>query len=282
MKTEVTEEEFDKLIEIIHAETGIYYTFKKKYLIENRLQRRLEELKLTSFTQYIEQLKGANEMQILLNSITTNETSFFRNPLQLLSFTNIILPEVIRNNRDNNRKKIRIWCSASSSGEEIYTFAMVMAESRLVPPKWEVELIASDINDEMLEYARKGIYRKHTLRNTSEEYRKKYFKATGEDEFHIKQNLLPPVRFEKINLMKQRIFPILKDFDIVLCCNVLIYFSDKAKIKVIADIYGSMNDPGFLYIGHSESLRNISKDFKLINAKGIPVYKKEGKGEKNG
>lgn len=273
----MTDAEFADIAGLIHEKTGIYYPERKKYLIENRLKRRLDKLSLKSFAQYAKALRTNNgpsgEMQNFINAVTTNETSFFRNPPQLRAFMETVLPEIIKSNKEKKKKTIRVWSAASSSGEEVYTLATMISESRLVPLGWKVELLATDINTEVLGYARNGVYSKYPVRNVPKEIMEKYFDVSGE-EYKIKPQLLPPIRFEIVNLMEQRRHLYLEDFDVVCCCNVLMYFSNEVKRKVVADIFGAINAPGFLFIGHAESLHNISKDFKLVNIKGTPIYKK--------
>ncbi len=278
MTIKITDTEFNFLTEIIHKESGISYDLRKKYLIESRLGRRLIALKLNSFAEYIERFDkspaGQLETEQLINRITTNETSFFRNQSQLESFIKVIIPEVIEFNKKARRKRIRIWSAASSSGDEIYTIAIMLREAAVIPPDWSVELYASDINEEVLQQAREAVYQKYSLRNTPEPVIDRYFNKEPKG-FRLRTKLLYPVYFQKANLLKLSGHALLTGFDVVFCCNVFIYFSPEAKKNVADGIYRALSSPGCLYIGHSESLHNVTKDFKLINADGIPVYKKE-------
>lgn len=275
LANKLTDPEFERIAQFIHESTGIHYTSKKKYLIENRLCKRVDDLRLSSYDDYLELAReNPVERERLFNAITTGETSFFRNLKQMEVLNDVVIPELIAHHTGTNRQKIRIWSSASSTGEEIYSIAMLINEHHLVPDGWEVELIATDINNDVLEKAREGVYSKYTLRNTPLRYIQKYLQQVGDDQFKIRQELLPKVQFEKTNLMEIARQPKCRDFDVVFCCNVLIYFSEAAKKKVIADIHKTLADPGFFFIGHSESLHNVSKDFTLMNAKGIPIYRK--------
>ncbi len=150
----------------------------------------------------------------------------------------------------------------------------MLREVAIIPHDWSVELYASDINEEVLQLAREAVYSKYSLRNTPEPMISRYFKE-GPNGFGLKTDLLYPVKFQKVNLLKLRGHALLTGFDVVFCCNVFIYFSLEAKKNVARGIYRTLSNPGYLYIGHSESLHNVTKDFKLINADGIPVYKKE-------
>lgn len=276
----LSDSEMSEMVEIIRRESGIDYSIEKKYLFETRLNRRLKDLGIESYTEYLKVVKeGRNngeEQKYLVNAATTNETSFFRNPEQIETLVKVLLPQIVeakRQSDDKGEKTIKIWSAASSSGEEIYTIAMAITEKFHLPPSWKLELFASDINELMVEKASKGIYSKHALRNTPEDYANKYFTKNGDD-YELKLNRIPTVIFKQINLTQQRKNPELRNFDVVFCANVLIYFSREARIKVVEDIYKAMSSPGYFFTGHAETLHNISKDFKLVDANGIPTYKK--------
>ncbi len=275
MTINITDTEFNILAEIIHNESGMSHDLKKKYFIENRLGRRLKALKLDSFRRYIEHLgkrsAGRTEMERLINQVTTNETSFFRDQSQLESFVKVVIPEIVKLNRKMGRKRIRIWSAASSTGEEIYTMAIMLREAAIIPSDWSVELYASDINEEVLQKAREAVYSKYSLRNTPEPVINRYFKKEPKG-FRLKTNLLYPVNFQKANLLKLNGHALLTGFDVVFCRNVLFYFSMEAKKKALEGIYRSLANPGYLYIGQSECLGNVTKDFSLIRANGISYY----------
>jgi chemotaxis protein methyltransferase CheR len=276
----LSDKEMSAMAEIIRRESGIDYSIEKKYLFETRLNRRMKELGIESYTEYLELVtaegKDISELKYLINAATTNETSFFRNPEQIETLIGVILPEIVeekRNKGNKGVKTIKIWSAASSSGEEIYTIAMAITEKFNLPAGWKLELFASDINETMLEKARQGFYSRHALRNTPDEYTEKYFTKTGDD-YQLKLDRIPVVNFRRVNLTRQRSNPKLKEFDVVFCANVLIYFSMEARIKAIADISRAMSSQGYFFTGHAETLHNISKDFRLVNARGLPVYKK--------
>jgi len=276
----LSDSEMSEMVEIIRRESGIDYSIEKKYLFETRLNRRLRDLDIDSYTEYLKLVnEGRNngeEQKYLVNAATTNETSFFRNPEQIETLLKVILPQIVETKRQNGEKgekTIKIWSAASSSGEEIYTIAMAITEKFHIPPSLKLELFGSDINELMLEKARKGLYSRHALRNTPDDYVKKYFMKIGDD-YELKLNRIPPITFKQINLTQLTKHPELRNFDVVFCANVLIYFSKEARINVVEDIYKAMSSPGYFFTGHAETLHNISKDFKLVDANGIPTYKK--------
>jgi len=279
-KHELASDEFHWLANIIHSNIGIKYSENKKYLFESRLSSRLGKLKLNNFGEYIDTFSDSEnnslEVSYLINAVTTNETSFFRNKSQLDSLTDFIIPELIQRKKTSGDRTIKIWSAASSTGEEPYSIAMLFDYKKSIPLGFSCDIIASDINDNVLAKAKKGIFSLHTMRNLPDEYRDKYFKPVG-DEFELKSSLLSKVEFKKANLID---ISLLKDFrnaDIIYCANVMMYFSQEAKAKAIDNMYENLLPGGYLMVGHSESLHNTSKDFTLVNANGTPLYQKKYK-----
>jgi len=269
---------FQQLRDLIYEKCGIFYAENKKYLVENRLTRRLEEFGFKTFEEYLYFLKydsrRNHELSFLFDAITTNETSFFRNPPQLEAFEKGVLPLVIENCRKSSNNRIRIWSSASSTGEEPYTLAIILLENRVIMSGISTEIMASDISEGVLTSARKGVYGTNSIRSTSKYLIDKYF-TVNSDTYTIKPEIKNMVKFSNINLYDQLKMKTMKGFDVIFCRNVLIYFDEKAKKQIIASLYDSLNPNGYLFIGHSETLHNISRAFKLVNFNRMPVYKKE-------
>lgn len=269
---------FHQLRDLIYEKCGIFYADNKKYLVENRLTRRLEEYGFKTFEEYLYFLKydtqRNHELSFLYDSITTNETSFFRNPPQLEAFEKGVLPLVVENLRKSSNSKLRIWSAACSTGEEPYTLAIMLLENRVIMSGISTEIMASDISEGVLSSARKGIYGNNSVRNTSKYHIDKYF-IINSDTYTVKPEVKNMVKFSNINLYDQLKMKTMKGFDVIFCRNVLIYFDDKAKKQIIASLYDSLNPNGYLFIGHSETLHNISRAFKLVNFNRMPVYKKE-------
>lgn len=271
----MTDEIFTQLRDFIYEKTGIYVPDSKKYFLENRLSRILREKNLPSFEDYLYFLKySANKHDFtrLFDSITTKETFFFRESQQFEVFINILLPQIINENFRSGRKEIRIWSAGCSTGEEPYTIAMLLLEKPdLVGIKKEI--YASDISESALISARKGIYSSYSVRNIPGQYLVKYFK-NSEGGYVLSDTVKSMVKFMNINLIEEKEVKQFKAIDTVFCRNVLIYFDDKAKKKVVSHIYDVLRPGGFLFVGTSESLHNITKAFRPIVINKVIVYQK--------
>ena len=274
---ELKAEDFVMFRDFIHEKTGIYFADNKMYLVKNRLANRMAQLGVRTYKDYFYMVKydtGMNEFNALVNLLTTNETSFFRNLPQLQAFSDEVLPLVIKNKNEKNNKNIRIWSAGCSTGEEPYTISMIIADKLYDHYKYNIEIIASDIAESVLQAARKGIYHELSLRTTPQPYIDKYFTKKG-NIFHLNDGIKKPVKFSQINLLDQPKMMLVKEIDIIFCRNVTIYFSDEAKRKVVKSFYSSLVKEGYYFIGHAESLHGISKAFKLVYLKNGLVYQKE-------
>jgi chemotaxis protein methyltransferase CheR len=275
----LSDETFLKLRNFIYSGTGIFFPEKKKYLLEGRLLKRLQLLRLDTFEQYLQLLISdrhlKTEFEFLCNTITINETSFFRNEAQLDAFLNKFAMELIALKKDFNVSTLRIWSAACSSGEEPYTLAILYLE-HLKPlyPGLNIEIVGTDINTAVLDLARSGEYNQYSIRSMPELYVNKYFEQKN-GMFRIKPEVKDMVRFEHHNLMDHTKMRRMRHFDFIFCANVLIYFDEKAKIQVVGDLYDCLNRGGYLFIGYSEMLHRISTAFKLVSIPRTTAYKKE-------
>lgn len=274
-----TDGEFQELRQFIYDKCGIFFQDNKKYLLENRLSGRLDALKLSSFQEYIKYLKrspqGRNELNRLFDAITINETSFFRNEPQIQAFENVVFPEILDRAKKEGRNVIKIWSAACSSGEEPYTLAMVIHHKfKFQLGNIKVEIVGTDISQEIIEKANEGIYTEYSMRNMRPEYLSKYFQKV-DGKYILNDDIKNMVIFEQANLLDRFKMSRYRNFDIIFCRNVLIYFDLKAKTQVINSLYDSLNPSGYLFIGHSESLHGISKAFKLVHFVKAMGYKKE-------
>jgi len=275
----MSDETYRLLREYIYQQTGIYFQDNKKYLLEGRLGKRLQVLNIASFEQYMQLIKyGARrteELRYFYDAITINETFFFRNEPQFEAFERTLVPTVLAVRPPAGRQKLRIWSSASSSGEEAHTIAMIYLE-KLRPkyPGVELEVVGTDINSSVLETARKGVYREYSVRNMPTLYLEKYF--TSEDgRFAVRDEVKRFVRFEPMNLYDGARMRQMSNFDVIFCCNVLIYFDTSSKIQVVSHLYDALNRGGYLFIGYAESLHGISTAFTLENFSKTVAYRKE-------
>ncbi|MCL4546725.1 MAG: protein-glutamate O-methyltransferase CheR [Deltaproteobacteria bacterium] len=280
-----SDETFCKIRDLIYQLTGIFYNEQKKYLIETRLSKRLADLNLKNYEDYFYLLKysakQSDEIKELFNSITTNETSFFRDIPQLKVFEDNVLKEIlekikIKEQSANYSKKIRIWSAGCSTGEEPFTLAIIIMEHlNEIPAGFSFEIIGSDISENVLSSARKGIYNSYTLRNTDSKLIEKYFDKIDNEQFQVKSNIKNMVSFYNINLIHSDSIKKLGNFDIIFCRNVIIYFNNDSKKVVISNLYDALKNSGYLFLGHSESLHFISSSFKLVGFGKTPLYIKE-------
>jgi len=267
---------FRLLRDLVHTYCGIYFDDGSKFLIERRLARRLEERQVRTFEEYYHFLrydrKRDEELAVLVDNLTTNETYFFRESPQLRAFAEELLPELRTTLAD--RKSLRIWSAGCSTGEEPYTIAMLLLESGDWWRDWQVEILGSDINQRVLHTARKGVYKKTSHRVSTPEMMKKYFVEEGKGDYRIIDAVRELVSFSYVNLLDPFKTSLINNMDVIFCRNVIIYFDRDAKKKVIESFHDKLRDGGHLLLGHSESLINISNAFVLRTLKNDMVYQK--------
>ena len=275
---DMTQDEFVMIRDFIHEKSGIFFAENKTYLVKNRLIKRMAELGIKSYRDYFYHVKydaSMKEFHQLMNLITTNETSFYRNEPQLMSFSDEVLSLVVKE-RQNSRgvKSLRIWSAGCSTGEEPYTLAMIILEKLPSLSGWNVEIIANDISEQVLQKARKGEYTGLTLRNVDPARLNRFFTKTGEL-YRINSEVKALVKFSHLNLNDPRKITIHSNFDVIFCRNVMIYFSDDVKKQLVRGFFNALTPGGYFYIGHSETLHGVSKAFKLVYFKNALVYHKE-------
>jgi len=271
------EDVFRLLRDIIKDYCGIFFDDSSKYLLERRLSRRLALHHMDDFRDYYRFLlydkQKDEEFAAVMDILTVNETYFFREEGQFKALSEEILRELRRDKKD---RTLRIWSAGCSSGEEPYTIAMLILEQGALFEDWNIEILGSDINQRVLQTARKGVYRKNSLRNTEEYYIQKYFKEE-DGLYRIGDNVKKLVNFSYLNLLDPLKVKFVGTMDVVLCRNVLIYFHLDAKKKVVENFAGRLADGGYLLLGHAESLMNISTAFTLKHLRNDMVYQKPKK-----
>ncbi|RKX22912.1 MAG: protein-glutamate O-methyltransferase CheR [Candidatus Zixiibacteriota bacterium] len=271
-------EEFIMIRDYIHEKSGMFFAENKMYLVKNRLIKRMAELDIKSFKDYFFHVKydtSLKEFNCLMNLMTTNETSFFRNEPLLLSFQEEIMPSIIKQKTEKKTpKSVRIWSAGCSTGEEPYTLAMIMLEKLKQYPGWNLEIIANDISEDVLRNARKGEYSGLTLRNIKPAMLERYF-TKADNIYKVKPEVKSIVKFSHMNLSDDRRLSMNKNFDVIFCRNVMIYFSEEVKKRLVRTFYNALVPGGHFYIGHSETLHGISKAFKINYLKNALVYQKE-------
>lgn len=274
--TPLPDDVFRLLRDLVHDYCGIYFDDGSKFLLQRRLARRLEQRQLKSFEEYYHFLrydrKRDDELAVLVDNLTTNETYFFRESSQLRAFSEEILPEL--RERLADRKRLRIWSAGCSTGEEPYTIAILLLESGNWWRDWDVDILGSDINQRVLHTARKGVYKKNSHRATPPEMLARYFIEEGKGDYRIIDRVKELVSFSYVNLLDPYKTSLIRDLDVIFCRNVIIYFDREAKRKVIETYHDKLRDGGYLLLGHSESLINISTAFDLRTLKYDMVYQK--------
>ena len=268
------EDVFRLIRDLIRDYSGIYFDDESRYLIEKRLSRRVRNHHFGSFRDYFRHLlydrNRDEELASIIDVLTVNETYFFREQSQLKTFSDEILPELRDVNRD--KKRLRIWSAGCSTGEEPYTIAMLVLENGRFYG-WNIEIFGSDINQRVLQVARSGIYRKNSFRTTEPYFVNKYFKE--EDSlFKISDNVKQHVNFSHLNLLDPLKVRLVGTMDVIFCRNVLIYFDQMSRKKVVEIFHERLLDGGYLLLGHAESLINLSTAFTLRHFKHDMVYQK--------
>lgn len=266
---------FKQLRDFIYEKTGIYVPDNKKYFLENRLSRIIREKNFRNYEDYLYYLRySSNKVDIarLFDAVTTNETFFFREPQQFEVFSSNLIPQIINENGQMGRKDIKIWSAACSTGEEPYTIAMILLEKQEVA-LIKKEIYASDISESVLLSAKRAMYGGYSVRNIPPQYMAKYFKDSG-GIYVLSESVKSMVKFMNINLIDEREVKQLKGIDVVFCRNVLIYFDDKAKKKAVSLIYDVLRPKGYLFVGTSESLHNVTRAFRPLVINKVIIYQK--------
>lgn len=270
-----TDEDFEKFREYFYRKTGIMFDESKRYFVDRRLIERIKATGHNSFKNYFIFLRfesSGRELQNLINSLTVNETYFFREDYQLQCMVKRILPEITT--RKKKEDTIRIWSIPSSTGEEPYSIAIYLLEFWDEIEKWDVEIISSDIDTNALETAKKGIYSERSVQHLPADILNKYFKPLGNGYYKISDDLISSIEFTRVNLVDRIETKRNRGFDIVFCRNLLIYFDDTSRKVAAENLYDSMNPGGFICLGHSESMSRISPIFQVRKFPEAIVYQK--------
>jgi len=268
---EFSDSEFKRLRELVHARTGIALSDAKRELVYGRLARRLRKLKLASFAEYCQLVEQpeSDEIQELTNAITTNLTSFFREGYHFEQLAAVALPQL--ESQRTATRRLRLWSAGCSTGEEPYYLAVVMRECLAHLANWDIKLLATDIDSKVLATAAEGVYPAERFKGVSAERVRHWFpQIAGRPGFCAASTELKSlITFKQLNLLDA--WPMRGPFDIIFCRNVVIYF-DKATQRKLFDRMAEMQEPGgWLFIGHSENLHNVTQRYKLV---GRTVYRR--------
>jgi len=270
---EFTDRDFAYLREIVTGHSGISLGEQKRQLVYGRLTRRLRQLRLDSFEQYCAYVEQHLEEELgeLINAITTNLTSFFRENHHFEHLAGSALPETMA--RNTGSRRLRLWSAGCSTGEEPYSIAMTVSETlESSLSGWDARILATDIDSQVVARAQAGVYPQDRIEGIPTSRQRRWFRrGTGPNsgKARVSSDLQELIAFRQLNLLKD--WPMRGPFDIIFCRNVVIYF-DKEIQKRLFDRYADMLVPnGYLYVGHSESLHRISDRFKLI---GKTIYQR--------
>ncbi|MFZ5862598.1 MAG: CheR family methyltransferase [Nitrospirota bacterium] len=265
---------FKLLRDMLYDHCGVWLDDQSKFFMENRLQETLRRLRLSGFRDLYLFLKydarRTEEFAVIVDLLTIHETYFFREDHQLQALRNEILPGLMKRRTD---RTLRIWSAGSSTGEEPYSIAMTLANHPEYAD-WHIEIVASDISQRVLETARRGVYPPSSFRSTPPEYRERFFHAEGSG-FRINDSVKRMVSFFAFNLADAERATLVPRVDVILCRNVIIYFDLPVKKRVIEMFWNRLRPGGYLLLGHSESLINVSTAFNLRHLNRDIVYQKE-------
>jgi chemotaxis protein methyltransferase CheR len=268
VKHSLTDEDFSKLSSFVYGELGIKMPYPKKIMLQCRLQKRVNALKMSSFREYLDFVfskEGQEEEMIkMIDLVTTNKTDFFREPSHFDYLTNVVLPDYCSG--VHSRRTIKIWSAACSSGEEPYTIAIVLKEFLKDFPEVDFEIYGTDISMRILQKAALAIYEDDRITGIPLELKRSYF-MKSKDPLDKTVRLIPEIRsrvvFSRMNLMDP-VYDADKDFDIIFCRNVLIYFDRAAQQNVINKLASHMKTDGYFFLGHSESITNMRVPLRQI------------------
>jgi len=270
----LSDKEFNEIRKLVSKHTGISLSDAKKNLVYSRLVKRLRGLKMSSFKQYcsfIDSKEGEGELLNFTNAITTNLTSFFREAHHFDFLKTKLIPRLLQDNASS--KRIRVWSAGCSTGEEPYSIAMMLRESIPRDKDWDIKILASDLDSNVLEHAKRGVYDEERIEALPKGRVKTWFKYGQGDNagsVMVHPALKEMISFKRLNLMKE--WPMKNQFDFIFCRNVMIYFDKPTQKKLYSRFANQVIDHGHICIGHSETMFKVSTDFELL---GNTIYKKK-------
>jgi chemotaxis protein methyltransferase CheR len=245
----------------------------KRYYIERRVGDRMAKLGLLEVSQYLDYARRhLGEREALINAFTINETYFYREEHQLASLVRQILTEVVRTKQPGDL--VRIWSMPCSTGEEGYSIALWLLENWPLVDAYNVEIVGSDVDTAAIERARKGRFSQRSLARLPASVLEAYFEPERGHQRQIIDDLRESVRFIAANIVDRQTLAGLGRFDVILCRNLLIYFDDESRLIAADNLHASLNEGGFLCLGHSESMTRISDRFALARLEDAIVYRR--------
>jgi chemotaxis protein methyltransferase CheR len=262
---------FQKFRDLIYEASGIHFSSSNRSILESRLRERLRVAGVETLSDYYNRIrKDDEELKVLLDSVTTNLTRFFRNTSHIETFEKFVVPEVVeRKRKSGGDRSFRLWSAGCSTGEEPYTLAMVALEQ--LPPGFTLEIVASDISLKSLMIAKEGYYPETRVQGVPQHLLDKYFtKRNGG--YQVSEQLKQVIRFDYHNLKHDSG---LRGLDAVFCRNVLIYFDEAAQKAAVGRFWDAMGPHSYLFIGHSESLFGMNTGFEFFRTDWACIYRKK-------
>lgn len=258
----ISDEEFVKLRDYFYHKVGIQFAESKRYFVDKRVADRAAIKGCATFREYFMLLRldsAGGEIQELINTLTVNETYFFREKYQLDSLTRFALPEIAARKRLGDR--IRIWSLPCSTGEEPYSIAITVLDDWALSDAYQIEILGSDVDTRVLMNARAGLYGPRSLQNVGLAVRNRYFRPAKGDEYQIIPELRDSIEFFQLNINAKSEMARYRDIDIIFCRNLLIYFDDVSRREAVESIFESLVPGGFVFLGHAESMSRMSSLF---------------------
>lgn len=263
----MSEKDFSEISKLAYSYTGIVLGDHKQDMVYGRLARRMRELNLSEFGEYCEIIRNPKhpEVSLFINAITTNLTSFFREEHHFEYLANTVLPQL----HASGKGKIRAWSAGCSSGEEPYSISLTLNE--YLPIKnWDVKVLATDLDSNVLQKASQGIYDIERIEGLSKSRKKKWFLFDRNhiDIIKVQSSLQSLIRFKRLNLLES--WPMKGRFDFIFCRNVMIYFNEETQERLLNRYADALNPGGYLFIGHSENMHGVGVRFESL---GKTIYR---------
>jgi chemotaxis protein methyltransferase CheR len=257
-------DDFDMICRLLRQRSGLVLSPDKAYLMESRLLPVARKWKLAGFEDLVKSLRSKPDEALIrdvVEAMTTNESFFFRDIKPFDQFKELVLPAMLKNR--TGQRRLRIWSAACSSGQEPYSLAMILSEMAAQLAGWTIEIVATDLSSEILGRAKEGVYSQFEVqRGLPVTLLVKYFVQSG-DRWQISPKIRSMVDYREFNLLTDP--TVLGRFDVVYCRNVLIYFDQETKAKVLDRVANLMPEDGFLFLGGAETVLGLTERFKLIN-----------------
>ena len=287
----LTDAELRLLQALVYQECGMHFDERRMHFMQDRLLKRLRECRVDSFYAYYRLLisaEGKAELAKLVENLTVNETSFFRHKAQLDVYQKFAMEEIVKRKQAHREYSIRVWSAGCSTGQEAYTLGIMSADmlayyylrnplpiemampKPLIPPPWRLEILASDISYSVLRIGQEGLYNEHQMATVDYSYRLRFFDKVG-DRYAVKKPQKEMIHFDFHNL-KTEYLP--QRNDVIFCRNVMMYFDDAERARLIEKFYRCLNPGGYLFVGHAESLLGLTNKFQILHRNGSTVYQR--------